>query len=388
LSSLSFSFVSRTHFADRNPHRYILPPGQAQKVYTQSKVINNIAVGKNNTIINNGVGYERIAAVSREEIRKVVVRDPPTNGGKAVKLDRVERDGASLVVYRPPSQAQTPVRNALVPTRAQQEPRKDLGAAPQPNVPIANQGHAIPNNRLPFASSKPVSVTSISSRDEQTLIKTRTEPPAAANLGRIPQSPPTGKGITERGVQSQGGPPVTLPQPVSKPRPGSDPVSRVQSAPGGSPQTVAGQQIVKPINERGIRTPETQSALAVPNDSRPQPVTTAPARPQQQPYIVGQPNRPEIQRQAPAVRNYAQPQVVPQQTYRPQAIAPTYSPPQPVAIPPAQRYYSPPPAAQPAYRPAPVYTPPVRTEAARPAPVQAPRPQPQASPARQNNDKK
>jgi hypothetical protein len=145
-----------------------LPPGQAQTVYTQSKVINNIVVGKNNTIINNGVGYERIAAVSRNEIRKVVVRDAPTIGAKAVKPDRVEKDGSSLVVYRPQIQAQTPARNGLVPARSQQELRKDFGAAAQPSVQTANQ-------RMPFRQRpavrfvKPIAVTSISSRDEQTL---------------------------------------------------------------------------------------------------------------------------------------------------------------------------------------------------------------------------
>jgi len=428
LSSLSFSFVSRAHFADRNPHRYILPPGQAQTVYTHSKVINNIVVGNNNTIINNGVGYERIAAASREEIRKVVVRDAPTISGKTVKPDRIEKDGSSLVVYRPQIQAQTPARNAVAPTRAQQELRKDFGAVAQPDARIANQGHAVPNSSLPSPSSKPIAVTSISSRDEQALVKTKTdllqdpahagigrrdeqalvktktELPAAANLGGNSQSTQTGKAVTERGVQSQGGRTVALPQPVSQPRPGADPVNRIQSAPGGSPQTVAGPQIVKPINERGLRSPGTQSALAVPIDSRPKPVATAPAQPpysaplqtspqpvnqpRQQPYIVGQPNRQEIQRQAPAVRNYATPQVVPQPASRPQAIAPTYSAPPPVATPPAQRYYSPPPTAQPAYRPAPVYTAPARIDTPRPAPVQAPRPQPQASPARRDSDKR
>ena len=61
----------------------MLPQGQAQTIYSQSKVINNIVVGNNNTIMNNGIGYDRSAAASREEIRKVVVRDPPTIGGKA-----------------------------------------------------------------------------------------------------------------------------------------------------------------------------------------------------------------------------------------------------------------------------------------------------------------
>src|SRR4030095_392466 len=111
---------------------------------------------------------------------------------------------------------------------------------------IANQGRAVPNSSLPFAS-KPIAVTSISSRDEQTLVTTRTEVPAGSNpAGRSPATPqllnnpkpvaepinrppsiatsasrqlptsPMGKPIIERGVQSQGGPAVTLPQPINK----------------------------------------------------------------------------------------------------------------------------------------------------------------------------
>jgi hypothetical protein len=405
LSSLSFSFVSRAHFADRNPHRYILPPGQAQMIYTKSKVINDIAVGNNNTIVNKGIGYERIAAASRDEIRKVVVRDLPTNGGKTGKPDRIEKDGSSLVVYRPQIHAQTPAQNALAPTRAQQEVRKDFGAAAQPNAHMANQGHAVPNSSLPFASSKPIAVTSISSRDEQTLVKTRTDLPAATSTPRQLSTPQTGKAITERGLKSQGGPSATLPQPANKP----EPIYRNQSVPSESPRATVGPQIVRPVDERGTRSQGAQSAVGAPANSRPQPVTTLPAQarysapsqtapqpvyqPPQQPYIVGQPQRQEIQRQAPAVRNYAQPQVVPQQAYRPQPTAPTYSAPS-IATPTApQRYYSPPPTAQnysppptaqPAYRPAPVYNAPARL-----APVQAPRAQPQqAAPARQQSDKK
>jgi hypothetical protein len=395
LASLSFSFVSRAHFADRNPHRYILPPGQAQTIYTKSKVINDIAVGNNNTIVNKGIGYERIAAASRDEIRKVVVRDLPANGGKTGKPDRIEKEGSSLVVYRPQIHAQTPAQNALAPTRAQQEVRKDFGAAAQPNTHMATQGHAVPNSSLPFASSKPIAVTSISSRDEQALVKTRTDLPAATSTPRQFPTPQMGKAITERGLKSQGGSSATLPQPVNKP----EPIYRNQSVPSESPRTTVGPQIVRPINERGTRSQGAQSAFAAPANSRPQPVITVPAQPRysapsqtapqtvyqppQQPYVVGQP-RQEIQRQAPAVRSYAEPQVVPQQAYRPPPTAPTYSAPS-IAIPTApQRYYSPPPTAQPAYRPAPVYNAPARA-----APVQAPRAQPQqAAPARRESDKK
>ncbi|MEO8427186.1 MAG: hypothetical protein ABI651_08750, partial [Verrucomicrobiota bacterium] len=327
--------------------------------------------------INSGISYDRIAAVSREEIRKVVVRDPPTIAGKAVKPDRIEKDGSSLVVYRPPQiQAHAPAQNAVALPRAQQELRKVVGAVAQPNVHTANLGHTVPNSSLPFASSKPVSVTSISARDEQALVKTRTELPTAASMA--------GKSQAIRPALNNS---KTISESSNRPQPG---------VPGESPRTLAGPQIVKPINERGTRSHGIQSTLAAPIDSRPQPAGTVPAQPhyssqpqatqqpvsqpQQQPYIVGRPSRQEIQRQAPAVRNYAQPQFVPQQAYRP--TTPPYSP--PVVNQPAQRYYSPPPSAQPAYRPAPVYTAP----APRPAPVQAPRPQPQASPARQAGDKK
>ncbi|MBI3417868.1 MAG: hypothetical protein HY043_21455 [Verrucomicrobia bacterium] len=92
LTAFHFSWVSHRNFADRAPVHHLLPADRAGNVYANSKVINNIVVGNNNTIINQGVGFDKISSVSRTEVAKVSVRDLPTAPQKALKPDRIERD--------------------------------------------------------------------------------------------------------------------------------------------------------------------------------------------------------------------------------------------------------------------------------------------------------
>lgn len=58
-------------------------------------------MGPNRTVINKGLGRERIAHLSRSDIRTVGVRDLPATAGRGIRPDRVERSGSSMVVYRP-----------------------------------------------------------------------------------------------------------------------------------------------------------------------------------------------------------------------------------------------------------------------------------------------
>ena len=74
LSRHHFTFVPFTRFCDRNPHYYALTPTVVQNVYNQTTVINNIQVN-NNVVVNSGVSADRIAVITRSEIRKVAVRE-------------------------------------------------------------------------------------------------------------------------------------------------------------------------------------------------------------------------------------------------------------------------------------------------------------------------
>jgi len=119
-----FTFIPTARFCDRTPWHHRLPPTQVATIFNRTTIINNYAAGSNHrTVVNLGPGANAIAAVSRSEIRKVMLRDVnPPNGGTLIKSDRLERDGTTLAVFRPqlPKQASAPPPEI---TRRQQELR-------------------------------------------------------------------------------------------------------------------------------------------------------------------------------------------------------------------------------------------------------------------------
>jgi hypothetical protein len=115
-----FTFISFRHFCDRNPHGYYIPGDRLHGIYRESRVDNHYFLGPNKTIINEGVGRDRVANFTRGEIRKIGIRDLPASG-KAVKPDRPERVGNSLVIYRPTIQPGPPSLSAPLASRGLRE---------------------------------------------------------------------------------------------------------------------------------------------------------------------------------------------------------------------------------------------------------------------------
>jgi hypothetical protein len=111
LSDWHYTFIDWRYFHHRYPYRYGLPGDRAREVYNNSTVINNYITGNNNNVvINTGVGTEHIARITREEVRKVTVRDAPIVSGNrtAIYPERLVKDGNNIVLYRPdPKQTPT-----------------------------------------------------------------------------------------------------------------------------------------------------------------------------------------------------------------------------------------------------------------------------------------
>jgi len=95
-----FTFVSYRDFATRNPGFHRLPQGEVNHVFNNTKIVNNIVVGPNKTVINQGIGFEKVASASRTPIRRVEVPNPPPVNSGVVRADRLERRGSALVVTR------------------------------------------------------------------------------------------------------------------------------------------------------------------------------------------------------------------------------------------------------------------------------------------------
>jgi len=341
LGSLHFNFVSYKDFSHRYPSQHILRGAQAQTVYSHSKVINNIVVGKNNTIINNGVGYERIASASRSEIRKVAIKDLPPTSEKVLKADRVERSGSSLVVYRAPI-AKLATENAthLSAARGGQELRKDSTTIPsQPAQKRLEEGRS-------------VSVTTPNSAPKETpRYQTQSAPSPSDQAAMTPR---LSKPITERGIQSQANQsafattPNGVPQPATTfPSPSSPSVLERRSQAGQTPQYQANQQ----------------------------------------PQIITPSYRQGVPRSAPAIPNYPN-------YSRPSNPGGNYAAPAPVMRQPVQPQYNAPTIVQPSYRPAPVQQAPTpRIESPRSSPAysqpapQVARPSPPSAPLKRDRDK-
>lgn len=100
LGASYYTFLPLNRFCDRNPHHYYLSSGHAATVYQSSTVINNIR-GNGNTIINEGIGREKVARVTRGEIPKVAIREVPLTPVGTARPERLESDGNSVVVVRP-----------------------------------------------------------------------------------------------------------------------------------------------------------------------------------------------------------------------------------------------------------------------------------------------
>jgi len=99
-----YTFVPFGRFCDYRPYRHRLPHHQVTQFFDRTTIINNIVKvrGNNNTvIINNGVVTDRVLAANKTEIRKAMVRDLPPTQGRGFRADRMQREGGSLVVYRP-----------------------------------------------------------------------------------------------------------------------------------------------------------------------------------------------------------------------------------------------------------------------------------------------
>ena len=106
-----YTFIPTAYFCDRTPWYHCLSSIQVVNIFRRTTIINNyITAANRRTIVHVGPGTDAIARVTRNEIRKVTLRDTGAVGGTLIKADRLERDGKTLAVFRPtlPRQAAAP----------------------------------------------------------------------------------------------------------------------------------------------------------------------------------------------------------------------------------------------------------------------------------------
>ncbi len=100
-----YTFVDLRHFADDHPLGHFVRGRDATPIYRATQPQTVYLANRNQGVINEGPGRERIAAASRLPLRTAAIREAPTGRPLPNRFDRPERAGNQWVVYR-----QTPMR--------------------------------------------------------------------------------------------------------------------------------------------------------------------------------------------------------------------------------------------------------------------------------------
>lgn len=390
LNADCFTFVSWNRFCDPRPWHHRVRPHEVTRIYNNTTIVNNYVTGDNNTVINRGIGRDRVRDLGRTEVKTVSLRDAGPSRGEGGRQERLERDGRTLVVNRPQFSTQGG-RSSF-----------DSGNSER----LGSVRPTRSKNNTPAASTK--EITARPDRRERTEIE-RTAPapvqpdfkPATAPNPIAPVTKTESRPTRDRELpgnrnvrpNTTASAPIDNSRPETRPAP-STPVTQPKTESATARPTRSQQNPVIVVGKPQGSAPTVNRAYPVYNSpqspSRPvEPQTTTPTpvtRPQS-PTVNPTPRTtaPTPSRQENP-RNFAPPS--PSRSERPvysapAPSAPTYSRPTPdysprVSTPAPTRSYSPPVSAP---RPAPSvsapsYTP--RPAPAAPAPSYSPRPAPSA----------
>ncbi|KAF0171537.1 MAG: Uncharacterized protein FD161_4264 [Limisphaerales bacterium] len=380
-----YTFVPLNRFCDRNPYYYALAPTVVQNVYNQTTVINNIQVN-NNVVVNGGVPADRVAVLTRSEIRKVAVREAATQETALSRLDRLEKSGNDLVIYRPVLNPNAPVKPMTL-TNSKGETRTELvpagaldgqkikgrpvydttstgvpvltGYTTEPPASSGSRSTVVINNTItttpppaPVTSTTPTTPTSSASESKPNqAIKIFGITPGSAVAKRAEErSQPAQTVIIPNPAENSLFRPLTAPQPVTS-----------------TPQNLTPPQPVTSTtrNLTPSQPPSPYQPAPRAEVKKPQPTTSTAAPQNTSPQLSVQPATP-----APVVRTPAPTYSAPVAPPRPTTVVPTYTPPPRPTV----TYSAPPVQVQPA---APV--------AARPTVIVTPPPQPSSAPAQNNS---
>ena len=438
-----YAFVPYHRFHGHYAHQHGVVGQQAQTIYNETKVINNYITGDNNTIINNGVGRDYVANVTKQAIPTVMVRDLPANSAANARPDRIERQGEKQVVYRPvlpqtPSGAAPAVAPAVatlakdgkgLPAKQTAIPGStsvasltaggsDFSGAsrfklPPPQTPVANKETApgtagttvrtddasLPGKMIPVAKStgaaEPAPRTAPAATGERKVdlghpaapVKTPKE-----SVGARSYTPPS----LDTGARSKIEPPATKrnESPVLTPLPNhlfQRPSAPAKESPAAPTAPISGSGGLSSSAARSAAPLAKESpALSRPSETKPMPM--APAPPSAAPTVPAAPTiTPSSPKTVPAKPSYTPPSV---REVTP--ATPSYTPPTPKVTPSAPSF-NPPAVRQtapslPSYTPAtpkttpsvPSYTPPAVRQVAPSMPSVAPS-APSTPPARNFN---
>ena len=365
-----YSFIHWRHFNHHSPHGYYVPRSQTAAIYSHSKAFNNYVMGSNNTVINDGVNWDRLTAYRPTKLRPISVRELSPAAGTQLRPDRVEKNGQSLVIYRPQLPTATPPAITLPGPRSPTSPaaRRPMTSPAGPGRTVSRTSDRIADRTEPAHSSAelpgrslpahPVSHGVASLSDARPAVGQPLDAPATtAAPPPAPETPLAAPATANRYGSS-------LRSPTSNPRSQTSiPRSTTRSTSRGRP---SGNSSSAAINPRSDANPSP--------DVAPPPSTALPApspRSSSPAYNVTPPSRGDTPR-APTIPRYAPSSTLPSSASA-RAPAQSWTPPAVPYSSPTPNYSSP--SRQPSYSaPAPSMAPPTRSTPMMSPPASAPAP--------------
>ena len=394
-----YTFIPTAYFCDYRPWRYCLPRGQIVTVFNRTKIINNFGTTPNGrAIVNVGPGRNAIASVTRTEIRKVTLRDANPTGNTLIKPDHLDRNSATLAVFRPklPQQAQTPPPQIIrhqqelrrsAETLARNEGIKPAAAGATRGTPVAPS--AVPasvGRGTPLTASSPIEAATENRAPRIQSQRGNVAPPSPQNAQPSRNTPAISR--SPRSEQRSFGTGQFAPTVVRPPQ--------TEAAP--RPLAEISPRTIEPgVPNGGGRPPIYQPQLNAPSQIRSQPSRREPTFPAERPQSIYQPQAspqvitPPVYREEG--RKFESPAYAPSVPVRPAAPAPyAISPRTPESRSSSPGYqpprnFSPPPVAAPRAIEAPAFHPssPPRSYSSPPA-VSRPQPAPSSSPSPSRNE--
>lgn len=221
LDASCFTFVPRHAICYRNVGHHAVHGRHAHDAFKRTTVVNNIIKGDNNTIINNGLGYKKVASFVRGEVPKARIESLPGNTTQPVRADRLERSKGGYVVYKPAAVESTGGRPVAIRPEAKPIARANAAAVTGVGAPGSRSTPVRPNLGSRYTDAVPTPNKAVEARgsgypvNSQIPASWRTQPRSSVNTRST--SVPATSGTLPKPVESRASGTATRPNAANSP---------------------------------------------------------------------------------------------------------------------------------------------------------------------------
>jgi hypothetical protein len=335
-----YSWVPYGSFCSPHPYHHhhghgIVARDHHAALYRDSTVVNNYINGNNNTIINQGIGRDKIAQYAKAEVPKATVRDVPFQG-RGTRPEQLVQSGSSMLVSRPQFQKAELAKASARPEFVSRAAARGAGGTPTARL-------AAPGAAGVERTERPGGVIRSPSPSASRMTpKPTPSTVGAARSSVTPGSPSRGPSVQQTTPKATPSAPSRSPSTAPAGRSRSAVTPSVPEAPAVSRSSVA--RPATPANPGSTLAP--RSSPAPSTVARPQPSVSAPRS--SAPSSFTMPARPQSSSPQTFARSEpgrvfpggSQPSVARPSTPAPQFSRPSFAPTAPSVAPAPRSTYS------------------------------------------------